>query len=127
MQIKTTTTYLNNLLDKVDLCLANKTVSVVKQMKYDVDCGDCICSLYTIILMSEALQRWNQYGDGTPTDTNCLTLDEKTAIVEALNKGCKDDCNGSTSIVGTALDNYLVLATESGNPIVQENTAYILI
>jgi len=127
MQVKTTTIYLNDLMDKIDSCLANKTVSVVKQMKYDVDCGDCICSLYSLILMSDALSRWNQYGDGTPTDINCLTLDQKTAIVNFITKECKDDCNGTTASGGTILDNAQVLATDAGDYIITDTDIYILI
>ncbi len=115
MKIKHSNTQLSELIAKANLCLANKTTSVVKRLRYDADCGEQICSLYGLVLMIEALERWGQYGDGTPYDVNCLTLQQKSDIINAINKHCKDSCEGSSSTGTTATTGvYLEFSQENG-------------
>jgi hypothetical protein len=98
MEIKDTTKRINEVLDKADLCFANMTTSVVNKTRFNVDCGDCVCSLYGLLLLINALKRWKQYGNGTAKPNNCITLADKTAIVKVINKQCKGKCgDGSTN------------------------------
>lgn len=117
MKIKDTTKKINETLDKADLCFANVTTSVVNKLRFNIDCGDCACSLYGLLLLIRALQRWNQYGDGTPKDDNCITLEQKTYIMKAINKQCKDKCDSKTNTQTNLGYDWLEILQETGQRI----------
>jgi hypothetical protein len=114
---------IKDIIEKAELCIANMTSSVVSKYRYDADCGKgCINSLHILVLKKKALEAMY----------DCLTDEGIDNLYESINYTCKDLCGGESVNVGNNSNgnndnNYLVLGTENGNYITQENNNYILI